>query len=298
MQTHNTRPFHLGYLYIVFAAALWASSGSAAKYLFRSGITPFQLVQLRTTISALLLFLWLLASKRSLLNIMNKDRGYFLLIGSALAATQFTYLYSISKITVAAAILLQYQAPVLIAGYNLLLKRSKLSSITAIAVAGAVSGCYVMVGAYNLDILNMNRQGIIMGLASACSFALYTVKSEYGMRAYSPWTVVFFALLISAGIWNMAEPPLSAFAAHYSAVSWSWIFFIGIFGTILPFGLYNKGIKLIHSTHASITATLEPVIAGGISFVFLGETMDPLQVAGAGLVISSILLLQIHRVPS
>ena len=36
-----------GYLYVILAAFLWAISGSAAKFLLSSGVTPFELVQLR-----------------------------------------------------------------------------------------------------------------------------------------------------------------------------------------------------------------------------------------------------------
>ena len=297
MQPQNNRSSRLGYACVVLAAALWASSGSAAKFLFMNGLSPLHLVQLRTSIAASLLFLWLFTGKRHLLRIERKDLAYFILLGMALAAMQFTYLYAISKINVAAAILLQYQAPVLIAGYALIFTRERISFLALAAIPGAIIGCYLMVGAYNLDILQINREGIISGLASAFAFALYSVKSEYGMRSYSPWTVVFYALLFAAVIWNVIEPPLSAFTFAYSPVSWWWIFFIGVFGTIIPFGLYNEGVNLILSTRASITATVEPVIAGAISFLFLGEVMKPLQIIGAGLVISSIVILQLKKDP-
>jgi len=297
MQINNIHPTRLGYVYVVLAALLWASSGSAAKFLFLGGLSPFQLVQLRSTISAALLLLWLLAAKRSLLKIKRKDLVYFFLLGISLGATQFTYLYAISRINVAAAVLLQYQAPVLIAGYALLFKSRRLSPGTLAALLGAVTGCYLMVGAYSLNILNMNRYGILSGLACAFAFALYSVKSEYGMRSYTPWTVLFYALLFAAVIWNVLEPPLSAFSLKYSAVSWWWILFIAVFGTVIPYGLYNEGINLILPTRASITATLEPVIAGGISFLFLGEMMEPLQITGAGLVIASVLILQVRKDP-
>ncbi|MFZ2197152.1 MAG: EamA family transporter [Thermodesulfovibrionales bacterium] len=297
MQIKNVHSARLGYVYVVLAALLWASSGSAAKFLFMDGMSPFQLVQLRSTISAALLFLWLLATKRSLLKIKRKDLVYFLLLGISLGATQFTYLYAISRINVAAAILLQYQAPVLIAVYALLFKSRRLSPFTLAALTGAVTGCYFMVGAYNLDILNMNRHGILSGLACALAFALYSVKSEHGMRSYTPWTVVFYALLFAAVIWNVLKPPFSAFSLTYSYISWVWILFIAVFGTVIPYGLYNEGINLILPTRASITATLEPVIAGCISFLFLGETMEPLQITGAGLVIASVLILQVRKDP-
>jgi drug/metabolite transporter (DMT)-like permease len=297
MQIQHYRFASLGYASVALAAALWAASGSAAKFLFRSGISPLQLVQLRTTISAVLLFIWLLAGKRSLLKIGKKDLAYFFLLGIALAATQFTYLYTISRLSVAAAILLQYQAPVLIAGYAIFFARRRLSSATLAAVLGTVAGCYLVVGAYDLDLLHLNGVGILSGLGSAFAFALYSVKSEYGMRSYAPRTVVFYALLFAAVTWNVLVRPFSAFSLHYSAISWWWIAFISTFGTIFPFVLYNAGINLIRATRASITATLEPVIAGTLSFIFLGELMEPLQVIGAILVISSVLTLQIRRDP-
>jgi drug/metabolite transporter (DMT)-like permease len=293
----NNRPPIQGYFFVVLAAAFWAGSGSAAKFLFQSGVTPFELVQLRTTIASSVLLLWFLIKKRSLLRIHREDIAYFSLLGGALAASQFTYLYAISRIQVAAAILLQYQAPVLIAISAVVFARKRLSHFTIAAIAGAVTGCYLMVGGYNLDMLQMNREGIASGFTSAVAFALYTVKSEYGMRTYTPWTVAWYAMFIAAVIWNIIYPPFAAFNGTYADGTWWWVIFIGIFGTILPFGLYNEGIKIIRSTRASITATLEPVMAGIIAFAFLGEIMEPWQILGAVLVIASILLLQIRQDP-
>ena len=70
--------------------------------------------------------------------------------------------------------------------------------------------------------------------------------------------------------------------------------FIGICGTIFPFGLYFEGIKRIKPTHASITATLEPISAGVIAAVFLGEVMVTLQIIGGFIVILSIIILQLN----
>jgi drug/metabolite transporter (DMT)-like permease len=46
--------------------------------------------------------------------------------------------------------------------------------------------------------------------------------------------------------------------------------------------------------NASITATLEPISAGVIAAVFLGEMMGALQIVGGLIVIASILLLQFN----
>ncbi|MEE8553183.1 MAG: EamA family transporter [Desulfobacterales bacterium] len=285
-----------GYLYVVLAALMWALSGSSAKFLFNSGITPFQLVQLRLTISTVLLFLYLLIRFSSLLKISRSDILYFILFGTVgMAGVQFTYLFAISKIEVAAAILLQYLAPSFIALHSVVFMREKLSRLTLTALIGATFGCYLVVGAYNLEILSMNIVGIISGLLSAVTFAWYAIHGEYGMRRYNPWTVLFYALFFGAIVWNILHPPLEAFMHAYSRVQWIWILYIGVMGTLIPFGLFLEGINLIRSTRASITATLEPITAGIISYIFLNEILEIPQITGGVIVIASIILLQLNQ---
>lgn len=285
-----------GYLYVIVAAMLWAVSGSAGKYLFHHGLTPYQVVQTRVTLAAGLLFLWLIVSDRRKLRIAWSDVIYFMILGiTGLAMVQFTYFYTISKIKVAAAILLEYLAPVLIALYSVTVAREKLTWPTALAVTGATLGCYLVVGGYNLNLFQMNKAGLLSGLASAVSFAWYSVHGEHGMRRYSPWTVVFYAFLFAALFWNIAHPPLEAFGHAYTPVEWAWILYIAVLGTLVPFGLYFHGINLIRSTRASITATLEPITAGFVSYFFLGETLERLQIIGGFLVIGAVILLQVRR---
>lgn len=285
-----------GYFYVVLAALLWAVSGSSAKFLFNQGVTTLQLVQMRVTLASCLLFVWLLFRYPAFLKISSRDILYFIVLGVAgMAAVQFAYLYTISKIQVAAAILLEYLSPILIALYMAIVERERPSQRTLLAIAGATAGCYLVVGAYNLNLLSMNLHGIVSGLLSAVTFAFYSVYGERGMRRYHPWTVLFFAILFSAVFWNLARPPFEFIRRSYSLTEWSWIFYIVVFGTVVPFGLYLEGINLIRSTRASVTATLEPIAASGISYLFLGEVLEPLQLLGGVLVIASIVTLQLKR---
>ncbi|MEZ4528599.1 MAG: EamA family transporter [Desulfobacterales bacterium] len=286
----------MGYACVILAALLWAVSGTSAKYLFQNGVTPFQVVQLRITTAVAVLFLWFFLRRRDLLRIRSKDIVYFLILGSgAMAAVQFTYLLAISKIHVAAAVLIQYMAPGLIAIYSFVFARQKPEMTVIAALILAAAGCYLVVGGYRLDIFSMNRVGIISALLSAVAFAWYSLQGEYGMRRYPAWTVLFYALAFAAIPWNIFYPPLEAFTHSYSPVQWGWILYIAIMGTAMPFGLYLKGISHIGATRASITATLEPITAGIISYIFLNEVMEILQITGGLLVIASIILLQIKQ---
>lgn len=285
-----------GYLYVMLAAILWATSGTAAKMLFSHGISPFQLIQLRLGIAGAFLFVWLVLRRPALLRIARRDLLYFALLGGgALAAAQFTYLFAISRVNVATAILLQYLSPTFIAIYAAVFTREYPDRTTLTAIIGAVAGCYLVVGAYDLDVLSLNALGILSGLLSAVTFAWYAIQGESGMRRYPPLTVLFYALLFAFLTWNLLHPPLGAFFSPYTPGDWGWILYIGVMGTLLPFGFFFQGVTRIRATRASITATLEPIAAAVISYFLLNEALTPLQLLGGALVIGSVVLLQVRQ---
>lgn len=288
-----TKSASRGYLFVALAAVMWASGGAAAKFLFNHGTTAFDLIQLRTSLSFIGLFVWLAIFNPNLLRISIRDSLYFLILGIfGIAAAQFFYLFAISKISVAAAILLHYTGPLFIVLYKVFFAREKLKATTIMAMVATLVGCALVVEAYNPHALMLNRIGVVGGLLAAVAFAVYSLLSEYGMRRYPPWTVLVYALLFAALGWNILHAPLAAFRTDHSLLEWSWIAFIALIGTILPFGLYFKGIHLIRSTHAAITATLEPVTAGLIAYLLLDEMMGPLQILGGVIVLAAIIWLQ------
>lgn len=284
-----------GYLYVIVAALLWALSGTAGKYLFKSGLTPYELVQIRLTLSTVILSVYFFLRKPALLSIKINDIPYFAVLGMfGMGMVQFTYFYAISKIPVASAILLEYLAPSFIAVYSIVFLRERLRIFTIVALIGATIGCYMVVGAYNLSLLSMHKNGVIAGIGSALSFAWYSLYGERGMRRYNPWTVLFYALLFAGMLWNILYPPFKSFERHFSLTEWMLVFYIIILGTVVPFGLYFEGINLIRSSRASITATLEPIAAALISWIFLGESLELPQIIGGILVISSVVTLQLR----
>jgi len=285
-----------GYLSVVAAAIMWASSGVAGKALFAGGITPFELVQVRVTVSTLLLALFFSLYSRNLFRIRCKDLGYFFLLGGvAMALVQVTYFYAISKIQVAAAIFIQYLAPVMVAFFSICFWKERLTPTKFLSLVISLAGCYLVVGGYNLHLMQMNRVGILCGLASAICFATYTLFGERGMHRYSPWTVLFYAFLFATFTWHIIYPPFQYLWAGYSLNQWGWLLYISVIGTLIPFALFFVGVNFIRSTRASITATLEPISAGFFAYLFLGEVLEPLQIVGGAMVVGAIVLLQLKR---
>jgi len=264
--------------------------------LFDAGMSPFDLVQIRVTLASAIILIVLLIFSRDLLRLRPSDIPFFLLLGSGvMAVVTGSYLYTISKIQVAAAILIQYLAPIFVAIFAMLFWKERPTFLKITALFLAFGGCFLVVGGYNLALLQMNLLGILGGLTSAITFAGYSLLGERAMHRYRPWTVLFYALAFSSLTWHVVYPPFTYLRAGYSLAQWGWIFYIAIVGTVFPFGLFFAGINHIRSTRASITATLEPIFAGFLAFILLGEMLLLLQVVGGCMVILAIVLLQLQQ---
>jgi len=284
-----------GYLCVVAAAIMWAISGTTGKALFSTGITPFDVVQIRATLGALLLALVFALRFRSLFRIRLGHIVHFIFLGGVVTAlVHLTYFYAISKLQVAAAILLQYMGPIFVTLFSIAFWGERASAAKLLSLSLAFLGCYLVVGGYNLQLLQMNQVGILWGLGAAVCYAAYTLLGERFMHRYGPWTVLFYTLVFSAISWHIFYSPFKYLRAGYSLKQWTGLCYIAAFGTAAPFGLYFVGVNYIRSTRAAITAYVEPISAGFIAYLFLGEALELLQIIGALLVIGAVALLHLQ----
>ena len=285
-----------GYLYILIGTTLWGVSSVVAKSLFIIGLPPAELVQIRLTLATVTLLLILLIFDRNRMIISCKDFPYFLVLGFVgVAGVQFTYYYTISKIHVGPAVLIQYLSPVWIALYAFLFQKEPLPRGKIAALLLALLGCYFTVGGYRLDLLRLNRIGIVSGLISSLFFSFYALYGEKGLKKYDPWTLILYGFGFGAVFYCILISPMKVITGNYSFKIWMAFLYIAIFSTLIPFGLYFKGIERVRATRASITATWEPVVAGATAYFVLGEVLSPLQVLGGIGVIAAIVLLQMAQ---
>ncbi len=284
------------YLLIIGAAILWASAGTTSKYLFNAGMSPYILAQYRVSFSSLLIFGYLLLFSRRTLKINLRDLWYLIVLGAlGMVGVQVTYLFAISKIKVAIAILLQYLTPFFVAAYSWLFLRERMDRWKVLSILLAFAGCALVVEVYTVSFFSLNIEGVIAGLLSAVFFSFYSLLGERVMRRYNPWTVLFYALVFAAVLLNISMP-IENVILWKADLRWCLsVVYIIVCGTVIPFGLYNMGIEHLRSTRASIVATLEPISAGFLSYIFLGELLTGWQIFGGLLVIAAIGIIQSRR---
>jgi drug/metabolite transporter (DMT)-like permease len=184
---------------------------------------------------------------------------------------------------------------VIVALSAVLLQRQRLSRWTVAALGAAVSGSALLVLGAKGGVGHVGAAGVVAGLVAACSFAFYTIWSNRYVQKTDPWTVLVYALLCAALVWNVLRPSWVALSASYVWTTWLAFAFIAVFGTLLPFGAYLSSLQSISASHASITATLEPVVAGVVAFALLSEALVPLQLLGGAGIVAGVFMVQIDR---
>jgi len=115
------------------------------------------------------------------------------------------------------------------------------------------------------------------------------------MRKYNPRTVLLYAFAFAALLFNSILPPKNLLLWETEFRTFITVVYIISFGTAIPFGFYFMGIEHLRATRATIVATLEPISAGSLSFILLGEALTPWQIFGGFLVITAIIIIQSRR---
>jgi len=285
-----------GYLYVLAAGTFWGISTVVPKSLFALGIPPAQLAFIRLALSALILLFVFVCSNRSRLIISLREIPSFAILGClGMATNQFTYYFTISKIHISLALIINYFCVVWITLYAFRFQKEPVSKQNIFSLIVALLGCYLAVGGYRVDLLRLNGVGVLSGLACSFFSAFYVLYGEKVLKRHDPWTVIFYSFGFGAIAIGFFTSPVQIVTGGYSLKMWMAFFFIAIFQTLIPFGFYLSGIDRIRATRASITSAWE-IIAGTLSaYVVLGEMLNPLQIMGGVAVVAAIIVLQIEK---
>ena len=131
-------------------------------------------------------------------------------------------------------------------------------------------------------------------LASAASWALYSVGGRRVLAIYSPLTVVFYAslcgtlmLLPFVALDRAALPSLML-----DGKAWLMIAFLGCLNSALGFLWYYQAVVAIGAMTSSAYINLVPVFGIVFAALLLGEQTSLALFAGGGLVIAGLFLLE------
>jgi len=285
-----------GYTRILAAAVLWGSIGIVGRAAFRHGVTPLEAAFFRACISFIIMAAFVLATDPGLLRVRRADLALFAAFGLvSIAVFFFVYLFAISHTTVATAAILLYTAPAFVIVLSALLFREPFTRKKAAAVALAFAGCALVVRGYDPLSLRLNLPGVLAGLASGFTYAMYSIFGKTALRRYRPVTTLTYALGFGTVILGVVAVPLGAVRLSHSPAAWVSIAYLALVTTLVAQWLYLAGLQRVEAGRASLVATIEPVIAAVLGYTFLGERLEVWQILGGGLVLSAVLAVQMSR---
>ena len=284
-----------GFLAAVTGGIFWGFSGCCGQYLFsEKSIDAGWLTVVRLLCSGMALLVFCAFRHRKDLAGAVKDRGdifrivLFGVLGMMLC--QYSYMKAISLTNAATATVIQYTGPVLVT-VVVCVRAMKLPSASEVsAVALAVGGTFIVATHGDPRGLVLSAEGLFWCLFAAVSVVLYTLIPEkvIGKRSSAVvsgigMTVGGIVLFFIVGAWKISQPLDTGAILALGAII--------IVGTVLAFSLYLQAVSDIGPVRASVIASIEPVASAVISWMWLGQGFEWIDIVGFAMIISTVFVL-------
>jgi len=284
-----------GYAMVLTASALFGFNGNLSRLLFDGGVTPVTLVECRMLIGGICLLLIMIAGWRGGLKLPRRTWGWMIAFGLSLAMVTYTYFVSISRLPIAIALVIQFSAPAWMA-LGAAVWRRKLPSLYVIAaILLTFGGIMLLTGLWRQNFNGLDRLGLLFASLSVLAFMAYLLLGRRVGRDLPSITATAYGALIAGAFWLCVQPPWVIPASTWAPHRLLLIFLVGIVGMAIPFSLTLGSLRRLDATRVGIASMLELVSAGLIAYVWLGQSLDLLQITGGVLVMAGIISLQLEK---
>lgn len=223
----------------------------------------------------------------SVRQLSRPQTGVLLGLGGLFSVSGVTSALALERVPASTYTLLLYTYPAMVAVLSFAL--GEILPINKwLAVGLALLGCALTVSG---PIKIKNPLDIAFPFINAFAYAVYLIiAGRYNRVSGMASGVVsmsgtLIALVILIPFWGIHTPQTTE--------GWLYIAGLGIISTVLPITLMFKGISMIGASNAAILSTLEPIITVFLAALILSEDISPLQLAGGGLIIASVVLLHL-----
>lgn len=283
----------MSYILVLTAGVCWGLIGVFTKAISALGFTEMQMLFVKGMLATLLLFVITLCKDRSQLKLKDwKDIRYF--IGTGICSFTFfswSYMKAINLTSLGVAAVLLYTAPTFVMLFSILLFHEKMTGTKGIVLAMTFLGCVLVTGLLEGG-GTVTLQGILIGLASGVGYALYSIFGTYALRAgYGSLTISFYTFLMATVFMVFCVEPLGVIGQITAMGEWPLTIAFALLTTVVPYLCYTKGLSGLPASQASVTATIEPVVAAILGIVVFREGASVMKIAGIVLVLSSVVLM-------
>lgn len=302
----------LGIGLVLVSAAGYASGSVLAAPIYDTGVDWLTLVAWRFLFGAGLGWIWVLASRRrrgAARRMTRRQLVVALGLGAMFTGNAGTYYAGLETVPAALASVLVYTYPVMVAVLSLRFATRLPGRRPWVALGLALGGVTLTLG--GIDVATAPPvSGLVMVMLSAVIYSVWIILSarHSGERrnrlasdapdAASPTgdaavtttvmmsaTAVVFVLLTFVG-----GRPLDP--AKVPSDAWLGLAGIGFVASFLAIQTFYAAARRIGATQAALAATVEPLMIVALAGIFLHQTLAPIQLAGAALILVGVVVAQ------
>jgi drug/metabolite transporter (DMT)-like permease len=276
-------------LLIVISACCFGSLTTVTLLAMQTGFSLVNVIFWRFSIAAVLLGLitWRTRSEHR----FNKAAARLMIMGG-LAQALISYLSfkALDYLPVGALAFLFYTYPAWVAIISSVRGQEMLTRPRLIALAIAMVGIAVMVGAPH--VIALSTIGILMALGTALLYALYLpmiheAQKELPALLASSYLVTgiaitFFVVSLMTGGINFPG----------TATLWGYLFLLSVVGTVFAFGALMAGLHILGPVRTSIISTVEPFFTAILGAIVLRQGLTLAIIAGGALIAIAVIILE------
>lgn len=297
----------LGYALVLTAATMFAVNGSVAKVALSSGLSALRLTEARCAGAAIGLIAVALVRSPASLRVTRRDLVHLAAFGIAgVALVQLFYFLAIGRLAIGVALLIQFLGVLLVAFWARTFGHEHVRRRIWIALACTLAGLALMVEVWRGSALD--GLGIAYAFLAAVVLAAYLLLAEREIARRDSVSLMAWGMTFATLFWTVAQPWWS-FPARQVAETvslqgrlgawhlpvWALLLWIVVLGATVPFVLLVAGLGHVSATRVGIASMLEPVVATAVAWAWLEQSLAPVQLAGAAVVLAGILLAQSAR---
>jgi drug/metabolite transporter (DMT)-like permease len=285
------RALSLSDLALVLVVIIWGTNYTVVKEALGS-FPPLAFMALRFGLAAVAMAVvlhtregWKPLPRATLLKLVGLG-----LVGNTLY--QFCFIMGLAHTTAANSGMLAAGTPVLTALLGAAFGVDRLSRPLAMGLALAVPGMLLIVSARGPDLDASTRLGDFLILGASLCWALYTVGIRSLGAELSALRITALTMLTGApGVVLMGLPSvMSLELGSIGPGAWFGVVYSALIPLVLAYVVWSRSVQAVGSSRTGIYNSGTPVVAATTAWLVRGEQPTWMQILGAALVISGVLL--------
>jgi len=272
-----------GQLWAVAAALAWSTAG-----LFQREISAGEFTQMagRALFGAAAILVYLAVTERDGLVAAFRSIGRGGLgVGFCIGVASAAFVLALNHTTVAQVLLFQALAPVIAALLGMLFLGERIGIRTWLAMALAISGVTLMVGASDDRSLVGSGAAAVMALGFAATIVLSRRHRGISM---APAICLGQLLVLVAALAVLAAQGFHEATATSADVM--WLFLLGVIQVGIGFGAFTVAARLVPAAELALITLLEVVLGPLWVWVSTAETPAAVTILGGAIVLAGVAL--------